>query len=62
MAGVVTLFIQRRYYVARRRRHLSDPARKAAGLPLGRSARAAHKGRGTQEPEEPAGTRPISGS
>jgi uncharacterized hydrophobic protein (TIGR00271 family) len=39
-AGVITLFIQRRYYVLRRRRHLMDPARTAAGLPLGRSRRA----------------------
>jgi uncharacterized hydrophobic protein (TIGR00271 family) len=39
LAGVLTLFIQRRYYVARRRRHLMDPVRTAAGLPLGRSAR-----------------------
>ena len=38
-AGVITLFIQRRYYVLRRRRHLMDPARTAAGLPLGRSRR-----------------------
>src|SRR5829696_2791593 len=37
LAGVITLFIQRRYYVARRRKHLSDPARSAAGLPVGRS-------------------------
>ena len=39
LAGVVTLFIQRRYYVTRRREHLSDPHRAAAGLPVGRSAR-----------------------
>ena len=39
VAGVFTLFVQRRYYVVRRRRHLMDPARSAAGLPLGRSAR-----------------------
>lgn len=39
LAGVLTLFIQRRYYVARRRRHLEDPVRAAAGLPLGRSDR-----------------------
>ena len=39
LAGVLTLFIQRRYYVARRRRHLRDPARAAAGLPVGRSSR-----------------------
>jgi uncharacterized hydrophobic protein (TIGR00271 family) len=38
-AGVVTLYIQRRFYVTRRRRHLLDPARTAAGLPLGRSRR-----------------------
>jgi uncharacterized hydrophobic protein (TIGR00271 family) len=39
-SGVLTLFIQRRYYVARRRRHLVDPIRTEAGLPLGRSRRA----------------------
>jgi uncharacterized hydrophobic protein (TIGR00271 family) len=39
-SGVLTLFIQRRYYVARRRRHLLDPIRTEAGLPLGRSRRA----------------------
>jgi uncharacterized hydrophobic protein (TIGR00271 family) len=39
LAGVLTLFVQRRYYVRRRRAHLSDPARAAAGLPLGYSAR-----------------------
>ena len=39
LAGVLTLFVQRRYYVARRRRHLMDPARTGAGLPLGRSLR-----------------------
>ena len=38
-AGVLTLFIQRRYYVARRRRHLMDPVRTEAGLPVGRSTR-----------------------
>ena len=43
LAGVLTLFVQRRYYVARRRKHLNDPARKAAGLPVGRSARAAKR-------------------
>jgi uncharacterized hydrophobic protein (TIGR00271 family) len=37
LSGVVTLFIQRRYYVTRRRKHLSDPARSEAGLPVGRS-------------------------
>jgi uncharacterized hydrophobic protein (TIGR00271 family) len=38
-AGVITLFVQRRYYVARRRKHLMDPVRTGAGLPLGRSLR-----------------------
>ena len=37
LAGLLTLFVQRRYYVARRRKHLSDPSRTAAGLPLGQS-------------------------
>ncbi len=39
LAGVLTLFIQRRYYVMRRRKHLQDPSRAAAGLPVGRSRR-----------------------
>jgi uncharacterized hydrophobic protein (TIGR00271 family) len=39
IAGVLTLFVQRRYYVARRVKHLSDPSRAAAGLPVGRSSR-----------------------
>jgi uncharacterized hydrophobic protein (TIGR00271 family) len=39
-AGLLTLYVQRRYYVVRRIKHLQDPARRAAGLPLGRSARA----------------------
>ena len=37
VAGVATLFIQRRLYVARRRKHLKDPARSSGGLPMGRS-------------------------
>jgi hypothetical protein len=41
IAGVVTLFMQRRWYVMRRVRHLADPARRAAGLPIGRSRRGA---------------------
>jgi uncharacterized hydrophobic protein (TIGR00271 family) len=44
-AGVITLFIQRRFYVTRRRKHLRDPARTAAGLPLGRSRRTVHSPR-----------------
>ena len=39
LAGVGTLFIQRRLYIRRRRDHLSDEARETAGLPLGRSRR-----------------------
>ena len=39
LAGVLTLFVQRRYYLARRRRHLQDPSRAAAGLPVGHSRR-----------------------
>jgi uncharacterized hydrophobic protein (TIGR00271 family) len=39
LAGVGTLFLQRRYYVSRRRRHLRDPIRREAGLPVGRSRR-----------------------
>ena len=38
-SGVLTLFVQRRYYVVRRRKHLRDPVRTEAGLPLGRSLR-----------------------
>ena len=39
VAGVGTLYVQRLLYRRRRIRHLSDPARAKAGLPLGRSAR-----------------------
>ena len=39
LAGVATLFVQRTLYVRRRRAHLQDGAREAAGLPLGRSRR-----------------------
>jgi uncharacterized hydrophobic protein (TIGR00271 family) len=38
-AGVITLWIQRRLYRRRRVEHLHDEARRAAGLPLGRSRR-----------------------
>jgi uncharacterized hydrophobic protein (TIGR00271 family) len=41
LAGIATLFIQRRLYLRRRVLHLRDEAREAAGLPLGRSRRAA---------------------
>ena len=45
LAGVATLYVQRRWYVHRRVEHLADPARAAAGLPLGRSLRS---GRGAK--------------
>ena len=35
LAGVVTLWVQRRWYIRRRREHLRDPARAAGGLPVG---------------------------
>jgi uncharacterized hydrophobic protein (TIGR00271 family) len=38
-AGVLTLWIQRLLYRRRRRRHLHDPSRALAGLPIGRSRR-----------------------
>jgi hypothetical protein len=44
LAGVLTLFVQRRWYVMRRRKHLKEPSRRAAGLPVGRSARKAKSG------------------
>jgi uncharacterized hydrophobic protein (TIGR00271 family) len=37
VAGVATLYVQRLLYMRRRRAHLHDGAREAAGLPLGRS-------------------------
>jgi uncharacterized hydrophobic protein (TIGR00271 family) len=39
LAGIGTLFVQRRVYLRRRAAHLHDEARVAAGLPLGRSRR-----------------------
>ena len=35
-AGITTLYLQRRLYVRRRREHLRDPIREAAGLPVRR--------------------------
>jgi uncharacterized hydrophobic protein (TIGR00271 family) len=37
LAGLLTLFIQRRFYLARRKEHLDADYRKSAGLPLGRA-------------------------
>jgi hypothetical protein len=56
LAGIGTLYIQRLLYVRRRRRHLYDEAREAAGLPMGRSRRADS---GTFEP--PPGVRQDKG-
>ena len=39
LAGVITLFVQRRLFIRRRSKHLEDPARAKAALPLGRSLR-----------------------
>ncbi len=39
LAGIGTLFLQRRLYVRRRVRHLHDEAREIAGLPIGESRR-----------------------
>ena len=39
LAGTFTLYVQRLAYQRRRRRHLSDTSRRAAGLPLGHSRR-----------------------
>jgi len=44
LAGVLTLYAQRRYYVSRRRKHLRDPSRAAAGLPVGHSAHRRNEG------------------
>jgi uncharacterized hydrophobic protein (TIGR00271 family) len=41
IAGLLTLLLQRRLYMRRRRAHLRDQSRASAGLPLGRSRRAA---------------------
>ena len=52
VAGVLTLFVQRRYYVSRRRKHLSDPVRTEAGLPLGRSMRGTTEAPGWEDMQE----------
>ena len=39
LACIGTLYLQRRLYMRRRRRHLQEPQRSAAGLPLGHSRR-----------------------
>ncbi len=49
VAGLITLTIQRRLYMRRRRDHLSDGSRRDAGLPMGSSRRA--KANRDEEPE-----------
>ena len=49
LACVGTLFVQRRLYVRRRRAHLHDSAREAAGLPLGHSRRDGTPARGPSD-------------
>ena len=49
LSGLITLLIQRRLYMRRRRAHLSDESRRDAGLPLGKSRRA--KVDPSEEPE-----------
>jgi uncharacterized hydrophobic protein (TIGR00271 family) len=44
LAGIITLFIQRKIYQRRRIAHLHDEARELAGLPVGRSRREARIG------------------
>jgi uncharacterized hydrophobic protein (TIGR00271 family) len=39
LACIGTLYVQRRLYIRRRRERLQEPAREAAGLPIGRSRR-----------------------
>ncbi|MEJ7788435.1 MAG: DUF389 domain-containing protein [Thermoleophilaceae bacterium] len=53
LAGVITLYLQRRFYVTRRRKHRSDPARLAAGLPLG-SRRSVVTGSGSTPSDDSA--------
>jgi uncharacterized hydrophobic protein (TIGR00271 family) len=52
LGGLLTLFVQRRIYVNRRRRHFADTAREAAGLPLGRSRRWLAPDRGSPTPRK----------
>jgi uncharacterized hydrophobic protein (TIGR00271 family) len=46
LGGVLTLFVQRRLYMRRRRAHLDHAAREVAGLPIGRSRKATVASRG----------------
>ena len=51
VTGFLTLYVQRRIYVARRHRHLNEASRREAGLPLGQSRRSR-----TESSEEPEAT------
>jgi uncharacterized hydrophobic protein (TIGR00271 family) len=51
ITGLLTLLIQRRLYMTRRRRHLHDEARRPAGLPIGLSRRATAEPSDEPEPE-----------
>jgi len=53
VAGVTTLYFQRLIYRRRRRKHLMDPARVGAGLPLGRSMRGTAEVPGYSELQRP---------
>lgn len=60
LAGVVTLYVQRRFYISRRRKHRRDPARRAGGLPVegsGSAHRSSGEGRSRGEAER-GGERP----
>ena len=50
LAGVLTLFVQRLFYLRRRRKHLDDSSREAAGLPIGRSRRDRRPGEREPQP------------
>ncbi len=50
VTGIGTLYLQRRNYMRRRREHLSQSSRKAAGLPLGHSSEGSSTDRRATEP------------
>jgi uncharacterized hydrophobic protein (TIGR00271 family) len=51
LAGVATLYVQRRLYVRRRVHHLSDGARESAGLPVGHSRHVSAAQKSAPSPE-----------
>ena len=54
LAGVVTLFVQHRLFEIRRRKHLQEPERRAAGLPTDRPRR-------DPQPADHPGLTPVEG-